>query len=144
MQHSLRKQIGIILQRRPEILLHSMYWQPQSAQCQVCRKCGTVFQKYFQQKAKRVRVKKLRRYDLYAPSKKSAAEKNYTFDQGTKLVLDSLNRFSPKIAEYASRVFNENHIDYSFNTCIPAMNQLMNPRRHLQWLPAQLSWPADE
>ena len=45
--------------------------------------------------------------------KKSAAERNYTFDQGTKLVLDSLNRFSPKIAEYASRVFNENHIDYS-------------------------------
>ena len=49
-------------------------------------------------------MKKLRRYDLYAPSKKSASEKNYTFDQGTKLVLDSLNKFSPKIAEYASRV----------------------------------------
>ena len=27
--------------------------------------------------------------------------------------MDSLNRFSPKIAEYASRVFNENHVDYS-------------------------------
>ena len=80
---------------------------------EVCKKNAPVFQKYFQQKAKRVGVKKLRRYDLYAPSKKSAAEKNYTFDQGTKLVLDSLNRFSPKIAEYASRVFNENHIDYS-------------------------------
>ena len=74
-----------------------------------------VFQKYFKQKAKRVGVKKLRRYDLYAPSKKSSAERNYTFDQGTKLVLDSLNRFSPKIAEYASRVFNENHIDYSLS-----------------------------
>ena len=80
---------------------------------QVCKKNATVFQKYFKQKAKRVGVKKLRRYDLYAPSKKSGAERNYTFDQGTKLVLDSLNRFSPKIAEFASRVFNENHIDYS-------------------------------
>ena len=79
----------------------------------VCKKNAPVFQKYFQQKAKRVGVKKLRRYDLYAPSKKSASEKNYTFDQGTKLVLDSLNKFSPKIAEYASRVFNENHVDYS-------------------------------
>ena len=80
---------------------------------QVCKKNATVFQKYFKQKAKRVGVKKLRRYDLYAPSKKSGAERNYTFEQGTKLVLDSLNRFSPKIAEFASRVFNENHIDYS-------------------------------
>ncbi|HJM14237.1 MAG TPA: M3 family oligoendopeptidase [Candidatus Nitrosopelagicus sp.] len=80
---------------------------------QVCKKNATVFQKYFKQKAKRVGVKKLRRYDLYAPSKKSGAERNYTFDQGAKLVLDSLNRFSPKIAEFASRVFNENHIDYS-------------------------------
>ena len=80
---------------------------------QVCKKNAPVFQKYFKQKAKRVGVKKLRRYDLYAPSKKSGAERNYTFDQGAKLVLDSLNRFSPKIAEFASRVFNENHIDYS-------------------------------
>ena len=80
---------------------------------QVCKKNATVFQKYFKQKAKRVGVKKLRRYDLYAPSKKSGAERNYTFDQGAKLVLDSLNKFSPKIAEFASRVFNENHIDYS-------------------------------
>jgi len=79
----------------------------------VCKKNAPVFQKYFQQKAKRVGVKKLRRYDLYAPSKKSSKEKNYTFDQGTKLVLDSLNRFSPKIAEFASRVFNEQHVDYS-------------------------------
>jgi len=80
---------------------------------QVCKKNAPVFQKYFKQKAKRVGVKKLRRYDLYAPSKKSDAERNYTFDHGAKLVLDSLNKFSPKIAEFASRVFNENHIDYS-------------------------------
>jgi len=79
----------------------------------VCKKNAPIFQNYFKQKAKRVGVKKLRRYDLYAPSKRSATEKNYTFEQGTKLVLDSLNRFSPQIAEYASRIFNENHIDYS-------------------------------
>jgi len=79
----------------------------------VCKKNAPVFQKYFKQKAKRVGVKKLRRYDLYAPSKKSNAEKNYSFDQGTKLVLDSLNRFSPNIAEFAARVFNEKHVDYS-------------------------------
>jgi len=79
----------------------------------VCKKNAPVFQKYFKQKAKRVGVKKLRRYDLYAPPKKSNTEKNYSFDQGTKLVLDSLNRFSPDIAEFAARVFNENHIDYS-------------------------------
>ena len=84
-----------------------------SVMLDVCKKNAPVFQKYFQQKAKRVGVKKLRRYDLYAPSKKSSGERNYTFDQGTKLVLDSLNRFSPDIADFAARVFNENHIDYS-------------------------------
>jgi len=84
-----------------------------SVMLEVCKKNAPVFQKYFQQKAKRVGVKKLRRYDLYAPSKKSSGERDYTFDQGTKLVLDSLNRFSQDIADFAARVFNENHIDYS-------------------------------
>ena len=79
----------------------------------VCRKNASVFQKYFSKKAKMAGMKKLRRYDLYAPTKSTMKEKNYSYDDAVKLVLDSLAKFSPKISEFASHVFNENHVDYS-------------------------------
>jgi oligoendopeptidase F len=80
---------------------------------QVCKKNSPVFQKYFSKKASMVGMKKLRRYDLYAPTKSTKNEKNYSYDNAIKLVLNSLAKFSPKISEFASRVFNENHVDYS-------------------------------
>ena len=79
----------------------------------VCKKNAPVFQKYFSKKASMVGMKKLRRYDLYAPTKSSAKEKNYSYESGVKLVLDSLAKFSPKISGFASKVFNENHVDHS-------------------------------
>ena len=79
----------------------------------VCKKNAPVFQKYFSKKASMSGMKKLRRYDLYAPTKSNKKEKNYSYDNGVKLVLDSLSKFSPKISEFASRVFNENHVDHS-------------------------------
>ena len=79
----------------------------------VCKKNAPVFQKYFSKKASMVGMKKLRRYDLYAPTKSRMKERNYSYDNAIKLVLDSLSKFSPKISEFASRVFNENHVDHS-------------------------------
>ena len=79
----------------------------------VCKKNAPVFQKYFSKKANMVGMKKLRRYDLYAPTKNTIKEKNYSYDNAVKLVLNSLAKFSPKISEFASRVFNENHVDHS-------------------------------
>ena len=79
----------------------------------VCRKNSPVFQKFFTQKAKMLKMKKLRRYDLYAPAASNIKEKNYQYDKSVKLVFESLKRFSPKLEEFAKKVFNENHVDSS-------------------------------
>lgn len=79
----------------------------------VCRKNSTVFQKFFMQKAKMLKMKKLRRYDLYAPAAANIKEKNYQYDKSVKIVFESLGRFSPKLEEYARKVFNEKHVDSS-------------------------------
>ena len=80
---------------------------------QVCRKNSSVFQKFFIQKAKMLKMKKLRRYDLYAPAASNIKEKNYAYNQSVKLVFDSLGKFSPKLEKFARQVFDEKHIDSS-------------------------------
>jgi len=77
----------------------------------VCRKNSPVFQKFFQQKAKMLKLKKLRRYDVYAPATANIKEKNYTYDKSVKLVFESLGKFSSTLEDYARKVFNENHVD---------------------------------
>ena len=77
----------------------------------VCKKNAPVFQKFFEKKAKMLGLKKLRRYDLYAPAAAKIKEKNYPYDKSVKLVFESLERFSPKLSSFAKKVFAENHID---------------------------------
>ncbi len=77
----------------------------------VCKKNSPVFQKFFIQKAKMLKMKKLRRYDLYAPAAANIKEKNYSYDKSVKLVFESLGRFSSTLEEYARKVFDEKHID---------------------------------
>ena len=79
----------------------------------VCKRNSPVFQKFFIQKAKMLKMKKLRRYDLYAPATANIKEKNYQYDKSVKLVFESLRRFSPKLEEFAKKVFNEKHVDSS-------------------------------
>jgi len=79
----------------------------------VCRKNSPVFQKFFVQKAKMLKIKKLRRYDVYAPTAVNIKEKNYTYNKSVKLVFESLGKFSKTLEEFARKVFNENHIDSS-------------------------------
>lgn len=76
----------------------------------VCRKNVNMFHDYFKEKAKLIGVKKLRRYDLYAPISNKNTQK-FTFKNATKLVLDTFNRFDPRFGTYAERLFKENHID---------------------------------
>ena len=79
----------------------------------VCKKNSSVFQKFFVQKAKMLKIKKLRRYDLYAPAAANIKEKNYTYNKSVKLVFESLGKFSETLEGFARKVFNENHIDSS-------------------------------
>jgi oligoendopeptidase F len=77
----------------------------------VCKKNSPIFQKFFVQKAKMLKMKKLRRYDLYAPAAANIKEKSYSYDKSVKLVFESLGKFSSTLEEHARKVFNENHID---------------------------------
>ena len=77
----------------------------------VCKKNSKISQKYFLQKAKLLGMKKLRRYDLYAPNKSKIKEKNFSYDKSVKLVLESLEKFSPVLSDYANNVFKKKHVD---------------------------------
>ena len=79
----------------------------------VCRKNSSVFQKFFIQKAKMLKMKKLRRYDLYAPAAANIKEKNYSYNASVKLVFESLGKFSETLEGFARKVFDENHVDSS-------------------------------
>ncbi len=76
----------------------------------VCRNNADVFQKFFLLKARILKTKKLRRYDLYSPIQKKE-EKRYTYDKSVKMVLQTLDNFSPTLGEFAKRVFVQNHVD---------------------------------
>ncbi|CAG0991580.1 oligoendopeptidase F [Anaerolineales bacterium] len=73
------------------------------------RKNVSIFQRYFKLKAKHAGMKKLRRYDIYAPVARS--KKTYKFDTAANMVLDSFAAFDPKVADLAKRVFDENRLD---------------------------------
>lgn len=76
---------------------------------EVCRQNAGLFQRYFRLKADWLGVDRLRRYDIYAPL--SAADRTYTFDEATEMVLDSLHGFSPTLSVHARRVLADGHLD---------------------------------
>ena len=69
----------------------------------------TLFQRFFRFKASALNVKRLRRYDLYAPL--SEVEKTYTFDAAVRMVDASYRAFSPTLADQALRVIDAQHLD---------------------------------
>ncbi len=75
----------------------------------ICKENTALFQRYFRIKAKHLGMKKLRRYDIYAPVVKS--DKRYDFDTAANMVFDSFASFEPKFAALAKRVFDDKHID---------------------------------
>ncbi len=76
----------------------------------VCKENAYLFHGYFLEKARLIGVKKLRRYDLYAPISNSNILK-FTFKNAAKLVSDTFYKFDPRFGIYTERLFKENHID---------------------------------
>jgi len=76
---------------------------------EVCRANAKLFQRYFKYKARALGVKKLRRYDLYAPI--APANKKFPYADAVKMVIKSFNSFSPTIGKLALQVFQDQHVD---------------------------------
>lgn len=75
----------------------------------VCTKNRKIFQDYFRFKAKELNMKKLTRYDIYAPLKSSSME--IPFSKALLLVLETLNEFSSNFKAKAQEIVDNNHID---------------------------------
>lgn len=75
----------------------------------VCSENIEVFQRYFKWKAKELGVKKLQRYDIYAPLE--TKDKNISFEEAKKMVLEAMGEFSENFVKGAEKIINEKHID---------------------------------
>ena len=76
---------------------------------EVTRKNIGIFHRYFRLKAQKLGMEKLRRYDIYAPLAES--DKRYSFQEGADLTFEAFDRFDPKFARLAKRVFDQGHVD---------------------------------
>ena len=81
----------------------------------VCRSNADVFRRFFSLKGRILKMKKLQRYDLYAPIQKKE-EKKYTYDKAVTTVLQTLDSFSPILGKFAKKVFTEDHVDSQIRT----------------------------
>jgi pepF/M3 family oligoendopeptidase len=68
-----------------------------------------VFRRYFKAKAKRLGKEKLAWWDLSAPV--GQANKTYTWDETREFILANFGQFSPQLADFAKRAFDQNWID---------------------------------
>jgi oligoendopeptidase F len=75
----------------------------------VCQANISVFQRFFQLKARWLGMEHLRRYDIYAPVVKT--DKKYSFDQAAGMVFDAFHNFEPRLEELARRVLEQDHLD---------------------------------
>jgi oligoendopeptidase F len=87
---------------------------------EVCQRNADMFQRFFQLKARWLKMDRLRRYDIYAPVAKS--DKTYTFDTATGMVFDSFEVFASRVAQLAQRVFDDNHLERGTQERIPVLS----------------------
>lgn len=76
---------------------------------EVCSQNVGIFQRYFKWKAKELGLKKLNRFDIYAPLEK--IDKKMDFEDAKIIVLESFKEFSSKFYEGAKKIIEEKHID---------------------------------
>jgi oligoendopeptidase F len=75
----------------------------------VCSNNIDIFQRYFKWKAKKLGLKKLQRYDIYAPLQ--SKDKKITYEEAKKQVLSTLREFSLDFESKAQKIIKEKHID---------------------------------
>ena len=75
----------------------------------VCQDNTSVFQRFFQLKARWLGMERLRRYDIYAPVVKT--EKKYDFHDAVDMVFDAFRRFEPRVSNLANKVLEQDHLD---------------------------------
>ena len=68
-----------------------------------------MFASYFNAKAKLLGLEKLEWFDLIAPL--GSMNKKYSFEDAKEVIVSSYAKFSPKMAAFATRAFDENWID---------------------------------
>lgn len=83
--------------------------QAVTALLEVCEKNAPLFQRFFDLKARWLKMDHLRRYDIYAPVAES--DKTYAFQEGVEIVLDAFQAFDPRIAELAQKILDDDHVD---------------------------------
>lgn len=75
----------------------------------VCSRNLDIFQRYFKWKAKRLGLKKLKRFDIYAPLQ--SKDKKITYEEAKRQVLSTLKEFSANFESKAVKIIEEKHID---------------------------------
>src|SRR5690606_13182387 len=68
-----------------------------------------IFVTYLQRKAQLLGVEQLSWHDVDAPI--GAATKPYPYDEAAGLIMEQFRRFSPKMADFAQKAFEENWIE---------------------------------
>jgi oligoendopeptidase F len=67
------------------------------------------FRRYFYKKASRLGKEKLPWWDVFAPV--GSSDKTYSFSETRDFILEHFASFTPELAKFAGRAFNENWID---------------------------------
>jgi pepF/M3 family oligoendopeptidase len=68
-----------------------------------------MFQEYFKAKAKKLNLEKLAWWDIFAPM--GSYERNYSFAEAEKFILENFESFSPELSGLACRAFEQKWID---------------------------------
>lgn len=74
----------------------------------VCEENQKIFHKFFEIKRKKLGLKKLRRFDIYAPIR--GKEGKMSYDKAVHTVLETFEGFSPRFKEEALRIISSKHV----------------------------------
>jgi len=83
--------------------------QAVEALLKVCEKNEPIFHRFFELKRKKIGLKKMRRFDLYAPLQKKK-EKQIPYHDAVSLVLETFKDFSPAFHQEALNILQADHV----------------------------------